>query len=371
MAAPTNSLTALLSTLCQSLSSASSSTPEPASITPPSNGIKLLDVKNDLFLAYLQNLVFLIILKIRNHKSGVGSSDNHGDSADNIIDDAVVKKLIEMRIYLEKGVRPLESRLKYQIDKVLLAASAAPAVIPIASHAKVANGEYDSGSDDESSDEEEVDMSTQAEDMQFGPQARSFTTSVAATERDARSDVREEQDGLYRPPRITATAMPTTSGKAEKENKRANVSRTLEEFVNTELSTAPIAQPSIGSNTIPGGRRSKSERELRDEQERREYEERNYVRLPKESKKDRAKKGRPRDAGYGGEEWRLGEVTDRIERLTKRRPGEVKSVLEKSRKRASTEDGPKQDGTGVEIGQGFAKRVKTLSTPRKRGQKKH
>ncbi|PQE20059.1 sas10 utp3 c1d family protein [Rutstroemia sp. NJR-2017a BBW] len=139
--------------------------------------------------------------------------------------------------------------------------------------------------------------------------------------------------------------MPTTE-RREKQEKRPNKSATLDEFINTELSTAPLAEPSIGSTIIAGGRRSKSEKERKEDAERKEYEERNYVRLPKESKKDRAKKnkaGGRQDAGYGGEEWRgLGEGIDRIDRLTKRKSGGsgMKDVLEKSRKRA-VEDSPR------------------------------
>ncbi len=138
----------------------------------------------------------------------------------------------------------------------------------------------------------------------------------------------------------------------------------MDEFISAELSSAPLAEPSIGSTIISGGRRNKSEKEKKDEQERREYEERNYVRLPKESKKERAKKGGRRDAGYGGEEWRgLGEGIDRIERLTTRKGGEGRSVLEKSRKRP-TEDGPRGSG-GLQAGQGFQKRLKALDGGRR------
>jgi U3 small nucleolar ribonucleoprotein protein LCP5 len=131
-----------------------------------------------------------------------------------------------------------------------------------------------------------------------------------------------------------------------------------------------LAEPSIGSGIIEGGRRSKSEKERQEEKEKREYEETNYTRLPKESKKERAKKGGRKDAGYGGEEWRgLGEGIDRIERLTKRKSGESRNVLEKSRKRP-TEDGPRGDG-GVEVGQKFQKRLKILDGGRRdRGRKK-
>jgi U3 small nucleolar ribonucleoprotein protein LCP5 len=136
----------------------------------------------------------------------------------------------------------------------------------------------------------------------------------------------------------------------------------LEEFVNTEMSETPYAQPSIGANIIEGGRRSQSDKEKREAQERKEYEERNYVRLPKLSKKERKKKGAPKDAGYGGEEWRgLGEGVERIERLTKR--SETTSALQKSRKRAA-EEGPRPGG-GAVVGEGFQKRIKTLD-PSKR-----
>ena len=157
--------------------------------------------------------------------------------------------------------------------------------------------------------------------------------------------------------------MPTT-GPREKEARKPGKSATLDEFVSTELSSAPLAEPSIGSTIVDRGRTVKSEKAKQEERERREYEERNYVRLPKESKKERAKKGGRKDAGYGGEEWRgLGEGIDRIERLTKRKGGEARSALEKRRKRP-TEDGPRGGG-GVEVGQGFQKRLKTLDGGRR------
>src|SRR5699024_10286070 len=103
----------------------------------------------------------------------------------------------------------------------------------------------------------------------------------------------------------------------------------------------------------------------KDEDERREYEETNLVRLPKLSKKDRAKKnkeaGRTARMQFGGEEWRdLGEGVDRIDRLTKRKGpagGSVRALLDKSRKRGfDTSDGPRGSGHGPEIGERFQKK---------------
>jgi U3 small nucleolar ribonucleoprotein protein LCP5 len=201
---------------------------------------------------------------------------------------------------------------------------------------------------------------SEIDDLRYRPNPSSLTRpSFGAAE----PENKRLEDGVYRPPRIQATAMPTTD-RRDKEMRKPNKSATLDEFISTEFSSAPLAEPSIGSGIVEGGRRSKSEKERQEEKERREYEERNYVRLPKLSKKERAKKGGRKDAGYGGEEWRgLGEGIDRIERLTKRKVGEVRSVLEKSRKR-STEDGPRGRGES-EVGQEFNKRVKGLDGKRR------
>jgi U3 small nucleolar ribonucleoprotein protein LCP5 len=366
-----SSFPALLESLTQALTSATESTERIACPIPPKDGISLFDVKNELFLSYLQNLVFLIVLKLRNRKTGTLSQK---DKEDEDLDNSVVKKLVELQVYLEKGVRPLEGRLKYQIDKVLRAADdakrAEDAVKKVETsrkpRQKVLRNEDDSESN--SSDDSDAEPTNgvtlldanEIDDLQYRPNPTSLMRPANVPNEDLG---RSDNDGVYKPPRIQATAMPTTIPR-EKGERRPNKSATLDEFVSTELSAAPLAEPSIGSTITGGGRRSKSEREKKEEAERKEYEERNYVRLPKESKKERAKKLKGRDAGYGGEEWRgLGEGIDRIERLTKRKAGEGRSVLDKSRKRP-TEDGPRSSG-GADIGQGFQKRLKALDGGRR------
>ncbi|PBP24776.1 putative U3 small nucleolar ribonucleoprotein Lcp5 [Diplocarpon rosae] len=349
-----NTFPALLDTLQQALSSAAESLKNLYAPIPPKDGISLLDVKNELFLSYLQNLVFLIIVKLRNRRSG---SENENDD----MNTSVTKKLVELQVYLEKGVRPLESRLKYQIDKVLRAADdakrAEESVNVHAPRKSIRDGE-DSEEDSDAEDTNGAALNgPEIDDLQYRPNPTSFVRLA-----DADVDYkRKSDDGVYKPPRIQATAMPTTSAPREKESRKPNKSATLDEFVSTELSAAPLAEPSIGSTIVSGGRRSKSEKEKTHERERREYEEKNYVRLPKESKKDRAKKPR-KDAGYGGEEWRgLGEGIDRIERLTTRKSASS-SVIEKSRKRPAT-DWPKS--TGHDQGQHLQKKVKTMDAGRR------
>ncbi|KAA6410193.1 MAG: U3 small nucleolar ribonucleo LCP5 [Lasallia pustulata] len=344
-------LPALLSTLTESLNSANNAVPDTAAVARPTDGISLLDTKNELLLSYLQNLVFLIIIKLR---SGIFSNTDVQSAGNGKEQDEVVKKLVELRVYLERGVRPLENRLKYQIDKVLRTADDASRsaaqktnAVPKTTKPQNASRGHDgsaSGSDDDSDIEDTEEAAPNVADIDD----LAYRPNPAALARPSRGVDPQSaaSGGIYRPPRITPTALPTIQGHEERAARKPNKSATLDEFISTELSTAPLAEPSIGSTIVSGGRRSKSQKEREKDTERRVYEESNFVRLPKESRKGRAKSagGRPRDGGYGGEEWRgLGEGLERIERLTKGKKGV--GVLERSRKRA-VEDGPRGRGGG-------------------------
>lgn len=342
---------ALLTTLTASIESATQAIPEDG-VLPPKDGISLLDVKNEILLSYLQNLVFLILLKLRSKRT---SSDDQG------LQDEVTNKLVELRVYLEKGIWPLENRLKYQIDKIIRAADNATnkpnvAQPKPAKPLRTSNMDESDVSDAEEQEEAEDDLDAVA----YGPNRAAFVRPKAAVDERAKESAK---DGVYRPPRITPMAMPTPSAREEREARRANKSATMDEFVASELSTAPLAEPSIGSTIVAGGRRMKSDRERRVEQERREYEESNFTRLPALSKKERAKQARgQRQGGWGGEEWRgLGAGLDRIEKLTQKKSGGLGS-LEKSRKRP-VDDGPR--GSGAQMGEAFEKRRKVVARHRR------
>ena len=350
-----NSLESLLATLTTSIQSATEALPND-DIVPPKEGISLLDVKNELLLSYLQNLVFLILLKLRSQKSNQKEAGLHPQ-------DEVVQKLVELRIYLEKGVRPLESRLKYQIDKILRTADDATRRItqaPTSLASRPKKIKTDTGSDSDVSDAESAGSAQTEEDedeMAYGPRRAQVTRQkTEASQEHARESAK---DGIYRPPKITPMAMPTPEGREARRERRPGKSATLDEFIATELSTAPIAEPSIGSTITQGGRHTKSERERREENERREYEEANFTRLAPDSKKEAARKKarQQRDGGFGGEEWRsLGAGIDRIERLTQKKGGNLGS-LERSRKRP-VGDGPR--GSGSAAGDAFEKRRKIV-----------
>lgn len=329
--------------------SATQGLPNPEVLFPPQNGISLLDAKNEIFLSYLQGLALRNLSVIRSLKNG----SSLGETQE--INDKITKKLIEHRVYLERGVRPLEQKIKYQVDRVIKAADneekavqqkkLKAAQVPNGRANKSANGDREtngaSGSSEEDSDdssEEEIDETS------YRPNAAGFSQPGESVSEPA-TRLKSGADGVYRPPRISATSMPTTETRERKERRPVR-SATLDEYVSTELSTAPVTQPSIGSTIAAGGRSTKDARQLAKEQERRDYEETNLMRLPPESKKEKGKQSRrDRGGGFGGEEWRdLGVSVDRIGDLTKRRQKE--GALEKSRKRRAVEDGPRSDGAG-------------------------
>lgn len=352
-------ISALLETLTTCLSTTGSSLPKPTredptdvSIEPPLDGISLLDTKSDLLLSYVHNLVFLILFQLKKLKGEDGLD----------FQEEIVNKLVELRVYMERGVRPLEGRLKYQVDKVVKAAedmerAERGAGAKDKSREESASEESGSDSGSEDSDEEsDEDM----DEMAYRPNISAFSKNIEPQAKPDKSDKKTPSDGIYRPPKIMPTALPTTE-RREREERRPRKSHVIDEFVNAEMSSAPMAQASIGSTIVQGGRHTKTRKDKEQEAERTAYEETNFVRLPKETKKERAKrKGRQPQSTFGGDEWQgLTEGADRIEKLTRRAKGSG-NALEKSRKRKNTEDGPRS--SGADVGQVFEKRRRKVDT---------
>ena len=360
-------ITSCLSGTGSSLPKASKDAPTDSSIEPPQDGISLLDTKSELLLSYLHNLVFLTIFQLRN------LSSDDADANESLRED-IVKKLAELRVYLERGVRPLEGRLKYQVEKVVKAADDAERDghgTPATGKSKTkkapkSDSEDESGSEDASDSDEEEDEDEEDEEdideMAYRPNVSAFSKGVEPQAKPDKSAAKQTpSDGIYRPPKIMPTALPTTE-RRERQDRRPQRSNVIDEFVNAEMSSAPTMEASIGSTIRSGGRHSRSQKEKEKDDERQAYEETNFVRLPKLSKKEKAKeKGRRGpESTFGGEDWRgLTEGADRIAKLTAKSKGSG-GALEKSRKRKGVEDMPRSDGAGV--GQIFEKRRKKVDS---------
>lgn len=72
------------------------------------NGISLLSAKNDTLLSYLQHMVLLMLARL---------DGQH-------LPASAVKELVKDRVILEK-MRPLEAKLRYQVEKLLRKAESA------------------------------------------------------------------------------------------------------------------------------------------------------------------------------------------------------------------------------------------------------
>ncbi|KAL8734347.1 MAG: hypothetical protein Q9166_001545 [cf. Caloplaca sp. 2 TL-2023] len=265
-----------LSTVTDSLTSAIDVIPTAEALTPRSEGLSLLDTKNELLLSYLQNFVFLILYKIRNHHASLEVNDQDVEPSY----DDLIKNLVSLRLYLEKGVRPLESRLRYQLDKLLLAASEATSHSDhqLSNKRTKPPKRSSSASSASNSDIDPQAATPTISDLSHRPNLSAFRrprqSSAPSSKRDS---------NVYRPPRITPTALPTTD-RPSKDSSRKRKNNMLDTFVREELSSAPVAEPSIGAGTGLRGRDAEKERE------RKEYEELRLVRLPTEGGKK--KKGR-------------------------------------------------------------------------------
>lgn len=328
----------LLSDLVTSCESTAQALPDLVAAQSRPGGVSLLDVKNELFLSYLQGLALRNLSIIRSIKDG-RSFDESKD-----LNDRLTKKLVEQRVYLEKGVRPLEQRIKYQVDKAVKSAedeerATAQKLLQPSAKGKQKRASSDGEGESETSsgsasDDDEID------ELSYRPNPAAFAT--VANDDSTTASARRRDDGVYRPPRVAATAMPDVDQR-EKRERKPQRSHAVDEYVSNELSAAPTTQPSIGSTILAGGRETKSARDLAREAERQEYEETHLVRLPTASKKERAKQKRDR-LGLDAEELGgLGDSLDRIANLTRKSKS---NALDRSRKRRAVEDGPRDDGIG-------------------------
>ncbi|KAG0633360.1 hypothetical protein HOY80DRAFT_1006069 [Tuber brumale] len=292
---PPPDLLETVTTLTTSLTTTSTSlqSPEFRTLLPPENGISLLDLENELLLSYIHIVVILLLLR---PLSGTLS---------NIVSAEAIKELVKIRVMLERGVKPLEGKLKYQIDKVM----------------------------------------------------RSCKTFCS---------------GHYPPhplgtPRTAHPAHPASPRtRCPNSTTLRRKSQMLDEFVTGELSTAPIAEPSVGSTIIDSHRVVKSARDRCEEWKRQEYVGNNFVRpLDVGKKKARERKCRcgpgGREASGRGREDRSS-PTGNTERLMKRvdRVGKSAKVFERNWNRSGDGENEGGGGSGV-IGESLERRKERVS----------
>jgi U3 small nucleolar ribonucleoprotein protein LCP5 len=380
-----------LTTLTDSLNATTSAlTDIQDNIKPHPDGISLLDVKNELLLSYLQNLSLLVLLRLRCLRED-GDAEKDDAQAQQA---QIIQKLAEIRVYIERGVRPLEGKLKYQIDQVLQLADNARTAEATKEKAKpIAQSDEDSeadsdddelsdtpsqdDSDEEASDSAPVPAQVPGPRLQQQLAAKLAQQSSTSTPKPSstRPTTKSDTSAPYRPPRHNPTAMPTTFDDRTRAPRKHH-SSLLHSYIRDELSSAPAPEPSIGAQgTITSsGRSGLSVRDRERERERTEYEESHFTRLPGESKAEKRKRrkieartGKGREV-MGGEDWSgLGGLGERVSRSISGAGGEGRGVLERREKRRRERErergeGQRGDGRGGNegIGGAFRRRKEVL-----------
>nr|CAG4649829.1 EOG090X0IJO [Scapholeberis mucronata]SVE93992.1 EOG090X0IJO [Scapholeberis mucronata] len=195
---------------------------------PTSHGMSFLDVKNHLLLKYLTNLCSVMLKKV---------------SGDTINDGKTVERLVEIRTYLER-MRPVEHKLKYQIEKLL----------------KISvSGKFDEN-----------------DPLQF----KANPNNLMGDEEDSDEDSADgKKTGVYVPPKLIPMKYDGDENAGERATKEAQKVRRhvlsssalqvlKEEYMDTPLE---IVESSANTNKM---------NIARERQERQEYEETYFTRLP-------------------------------------------------------------------------------------------
>lgn len=261
-------------------------------------GVSLLSLKNASLLGYLDTLSLIVQSKLDALQIG-------GDKVEEMRAQAVQNSVVH-RVTLDKGIKPLEKRLNYQLDKLMdtyrrREREEEEAKEKAQAREEDKRSESADGADSADSAEEDADMlENDSAGLRFRPNAAGFIRKGA--------DKRHEGAGAkYRPPKISA-ALPPSMQEEQNESKQEGRQRNLQsmdEYLR-QVGDAPSVEASVGATIINGGRDMKSQKQIEKEQEVTRYEEENFVRLPaskaKESKRDRDKRMRNE---FFGEDWSM------------------------------------------------------------------
>lgn len=201
-------------------------------------------------LSYIHHLVVIVQLRL----------------ADRPLERSVVDELGRLRVILDK-IRPLEQKLRYQVEKLVRKA--------------------------DSFDQTGVSAEAQLEDiandpLAFRPNPGNFAESRSGSEQE------DEGDGIYRPPRIAP--VPYTGDKRKGKERAVPPSAMVRDLVQDMASADPYAETTTGLAQAPSFN-SKRARELKDMQR---YEEENMTRLFMSKKDARRRREDEQDIAMGG-----------------------------------------------------------------------
>lgn len=261
-------------------------------------GMSLLALKNSSLLSYVNNLVLVLL----SHLERIGE-DADAQKLETLKSKAV-ESSVQNRVILEKGIKPLEKKLTYQLDKMVrsyhrMEEDNAKMEAKISQTEKTLAHQPDSASDSESEDSSDDDDA-----LAYKPDAAALA-KMAKPSKYARKD--RDADDKYKPPKISAAAPPQAqfSDRAGPKQSTRKL-QSMEEYL-AESSDLPQTESSIGATIVDHGRGGvKTSREKQKEREIQRYEESNFTRLHSTvTKKTFKQKMAERANNFAGEDWSM------------------------------------------------------------------
>lgn len=293
-------------------------------------GVSLLDLKNNAMLSYINNLVLIILGRIENLKT-------NDTKQNDVLKDKAIKDSIVQRVVLERGIKNLEKKLSYQLEKMVRNYNK----MDKESNEDAVNKklEKQEGNEEENLDEDSEEEEDSEDELNYRPDASSLVKDMkkqsGKESRGSRGSKGSENTEKYRPPKIAAALPPSEfneSRNASKSKRNGTKLQAMEEYL-LENGDAPMVEQSIGSNILQNGRGGvQTMRDRKKEEEIKRFEESNFTRLSTNmSKKDKAKKKRQDTETFLGEDW--GIFNNKREDMNTKRSIKPKSAWERAKKR--------------------------------------
>ncbi|CAH6719365.1 U3 small nucleolar ribonucleoprotein protein Lcp5p [[Candida] jaroonii] len=257
--------------------------------------VSLLDLKNNSILSYINNLTLIILSQIQRIEGD--------EQVDDVREKAIENSIIQ-RITLEKGIKPLEKKLNYQLEKMIRSYNKMETDFNNSEQKQQVNAAKNS--DDEENNDDSESESESEDELSYKPDASSLMKKPMSSSNDS-----------YKPPKISAMAPPTNNSSDGKSTKKL---QSMEEYLK-ENSDLPMEEKSIGVNIVNHGRGGvKTSRDREKEKEIQTYEEENFTRLPTvQTKKDKYQKKRELQNTFAGEDFSIFNNNRNINESTSRK----------------------------------------------------
>ena len=260
-------------------------------------GVSLLSLTSNSLLSYVNNLALVILSHLtRLQEEGTEEAKM-----------AAVKGSIEQRVTLEKGIKPLEKKLAYQLDKMVKSFHRMEEEsAKMEQKIEERTSESKENGDDSSSESSDSDEDDDA--LLYKPDAAALAKMVPSfNKKESKKSTKTESQEKYKPPKISAVAPPSAqfNDHAGPKNPTKKL-QSMEEYL-AEASDLPQSESSIGSTIVDKGKGGvKTNRERQREQEIQRYEESNFTRLPSTAtKKSFKQKMAERVDHFAGEDWSM------------------------------------------------------------------